>query len=147
MASQTDLMENRLLRLFFLNEAFADVGDAGGLQPSAAAGVFHLSLHTADPGEAGNQTTNETTYTSYARVSVTRDGTGFTVTGSIATNAAVVPFPVPTGGTGTITHVGLGSASSGAGNLFLKAALNTPRAITVGVQMEYLSATLNWEAL
>jgi hypothetical protein len=39
---------------------------------------LYLALHTADPGEAGNQTTSEATYTSYARVTVARSGAGFT---------------------------------------------------------------------
>ena len=54
----------------FNNTDFANIGDAGGLQNSATAGSLYVSLHTADPGEAGSQTTNEANYTSYARVAV-----------------------------------------------------------------------------
>lgn len=110
-------MENGLLLLFFNNTDFANIGDAGGLQNSAAAGSFYFSLHTSDPGEAGDQTTNEIAYTSYARVAVARSGAGFTVTANSVSPVAAVTFPAGTGGSGTATHFGLGTASSGAGVL------------------------------
>ena len=52
-----------LLNLIFTNTDWAGVGDAGGLQNSAAAGSLYLSLHTSSPGEAGTQSTNEISYT------------------------------------------------------------------------------------
>jgi hypothetical protein len=51
------------LTLIFNNTDWANIGDAGGLQNSATAGSFYLSLHTASPGEGGSQTTNEIAYT------------------------------------------------------------------------------------
>lgn len=50
------------LNLFFTNTDWALVGDAAGLQNSAAAGSLYLSLHTSSPAEAGNQSTNEISY-------------------------------------------------------------------------------------
>lgn len=61
---------------------------------------LYLALYTADPGEAGSATTNETAYTSYARVAVDR-ATGFTVSGATVENAALAQFPVSTGGSGS----------------------------------------------
>jgi hypothetical protein len=57
--SMTNQAEHALLDLIFLNTDWANIGDASGLQNSAAAGSFYVSLHTADPGEAGSQTTSE----------------------------------------------------------------------------------------
>ena len=74
--SKSNACENSLLLLIFNNTDFALVGDAGGLQNSATAGNLYFSLHTADPGEAGDQTTSEITYTSYARVAVARSAHG-----------------------------------------------------------------------
>ena len=74
--------ETALLTLYFNNTDHANIGDAAGLQHSAAAGSFYLSLHTADPGETGDQTTSETTYGSYARQAVARSSAGFTVSGN-----------------------------------------------------------------
>lgn len=115
--SKSNAMENGLLELVFKNTDFAGIGDAGGLQNSAVAGSLYFSLHTADPGEAGDQTTNEIGYTSYARVAVARSGAGFTVTGNSVSPAAAVTFPAGTGGSGTATHFGVGTDSSGAGTL------------------------------
>jgi len=52
--SMTNAAEANLLNLLFLNLDWANIGDAAGLQNSATAGSFYVSLHTADPGEAGS---------------------------------------------------------------------------------------------
>jgi len=59
----TTAAANSFLLLFFNNTDWAVVGDAAGLQNSAAAGSLYLSLHTSSPGEAGTQATNEISYT------------------------------------------------------------------------------------
>ena len=115
--SKSNSWENGLLLLVFNNSNFANVGDATGLRGSTTAGSFWLSLHTADPGEAGDQTSSEIAYTSYARVSVARSSGGFTVSTNSVVLAANVDFPAGTGGSGTATHFGIGTASSGAGVL------------------------------
>lgn len=117
--------ETNLLKLLFTNIAWANIGDAGGLLPSAGAGSLYISLHTADPGEAGDQTTNEATYTGYVRIAVARSVGGWTVTNNQAVNAALIQFAACTGGANTITHFGIGRASAGAGELLLKAPLTT----------------------
>ena len=122
--SKTNSFENSLLLLIFNNTDIANIGDAGGLQNSATAGSLYFSLHTADPGEAGDQTTSEITYTSYARVAVARSGAGFTVTGNSVSPAATVTFPAGTGGSGTATYFGVGTASSGAGVLLYSGAIS-----------------------
>jgi hypothetical protein len=121
--SMSNATETSLLNLLFKNLAFANVGDAAGLPPSVASGSYFISLHTADPGEAGNQSTNEVSYGSYARVAVAR-GVGFTVSGAQAINAAQVQFPTATSGSGAATHFAIGLASSGAGQILLSGALN-----------------------
>lgn len=131
--SATNSFENGINLLVFNNTDFANIGDAGGLQNSATAGSLYFSLHTADPGEAGSQTTSEAAYTSYARVAVARSGAGFTVTNNVGVNAATVSWPTSTGGSETETYWGLGTASSGAGVLLFRALLTTARLVTSGV--------------
>jgi len=80
--SKSNAFEAAFLDLLFLNTDIANIGDAAGLQNSAAAGSLYLSLHTADPGEAGTQSTSEVAYTGYARVAVARSGAGFSRSGS-----------------------------------------------------------------
>ncbi len=58
----TTAAANALLLLMLNNVDFANIGDAGGLQNSAADGNLYLSLHTSSPGEAGSQSTNEISY-------------------------------------------------------------------------------------
>lgn len=140
--SMTNAAEAALLDLLFLNVDWANIGDAGGLQNSATAGSFYISLHTADPGEAGSQTTNEVAYTSYARVAVARSGGGWTRSVSTVSNTALVQFPQATGGTATATHFGIGTDSSGAGNLLLKGALNSSLSISNGIQPQFAAGAL-----
>lgn len=124
--SKTNTLENEFLQLMFNNVAMAGVGDAGGLLPSAAAGSFYISLHTADPGEAGNQGTSECAYTGYARVAVARSVAGFTVSGNQVSNAALVQFGQKTAGADeTAMFVGVGDASSGATKLRYKNHIGT----------------------
>jgi hypothetical protein len=141
--SKSNSMENGMLLLFFNNTDFANIGDAAGLQNSAAAGSLYISLHTSDPGEGGSQTTNETAYTNYARVAVARSGAGWTVTDNAVTNAAAITFP--TGGvTGaTITHFGVGTDSSGAGTLLYSGALTASLAVSNGITPQFAAGDLD----
>jgi hypothetical protein len=86
---------------------------------------LYLSLHNADPGTGGSQTTNETAYTNYVRLAVARSTAGWTVGGSAptvnVTNAGTVTFAQCGASGDTLTHVGVGLASSGAGTLLLSA--------------------------
>lgn len=131
--SATNAFETALLTLYFNNVDHANVGDAAGLQNSAAAGSFYISLHTADPGEAGSQTTSETAYTGYARQAVARTAGGWTISGNGVSNAAAVTYPNCTAAPGAaITHFGIGSDVSGAGNLFFRGALGASYQPAIG---------------
>jgi len=141
--SMTNAAETALLTLIFNNTDWANVGDAGGLQNSATAGSFYISLHTADPGETGTQTTNEAAFTNYARVPVVRSGAGWTISGNNASNAAAINFAA-CGVTGaTITHFGIGSDSSGTGNLFFSGALSASLAVSAGITPSFAIGELD----
>lgn len=127
--SKSDSLENALLLNIFNNVAIANVGDATGLRGSSAAGSLYFSLHTADPGETGNQATSECTYTGYARVAVARSAAGFVVTGSSVSPSGSVVFPAGSGGSGTATFFGLGTAASGNGVLLYSGAMS-PTVVT-----------------
>lgn len=131
--SKTNAWEDDLLNLLFLNTAASLIGDAAGLQPSAVAGNLYVSLHTADPGEAGDQTTNEATYTGYARVAATRSGADWAVAGGSATNLNNITFGTCTGGTETVTYFGVGTDAVGVGKLLYIGLLNLALPITPGV--------------
>lgn len=139
--SKTNACENSLLQLIFNNVDFALIGDAAGLQNSATAGSLYVSLHTADPGEAGDQSTSEIAYTSYARVAVARSGAGWTVTGNSVSPASTISFPAGTGGSGTATHFGVGTSSSGAGVLLYKGAISPTIVCGNGITPQLTTAT------
>lgn len=131
-----------LLKLLLNNTTWAGVGDATGLVGSTAAGSWFLSLHTSSPGAGGDQTTNEISYTGYARVAVARTSGGWTATANPATLAATVSWPAMTGGTGgTATFVGLGKASSGVGELVLFGSISPTIAVTTGVTPQLTTST------
>ena len=108
----------------------------------AAATNLYVSLHTADPGEGGSQTTSEANYTSYARVAVSRDSSGWTVAGNEAENTALIQFPQATGGSSVCTHLAVGTASSGAGQILYSGALSSSLTVTNGIQPQFNAGTL-----
>lgn len=141
--SKSNTFENDLLKHVFNNDNIALVGDATGLRGSSAAGNLYVSLHTADPGEAGDQTTSETAYTNYARVAVARTTGGWTVTGNAVSNAALVQF-AQCGVTGaTLTHFGVGTDSGGAGKLLYSGALTASLAVSSGIQPQFAAGDLD----
>lgn len=133
--SATNVFENGLLSLIFENANYANVGDVTGLRGSTTAGVFYVSLHTANPNETGDQSTSETVYTNYLRSggSVARSTAGWTVAAGVADNDAAITYAA-CGATGaTLTHFGVGSDSTGVGNLFLWGALTASLVVSSGV--------------
>ena len=140
--SKSNTHENDYLKLIFNNVTMTLIGDAAGILASAAAGSLYFSLHTADPGEAGDQTTNEAAYTSYARVAVARTTGGFTVSTNTVALVANVSFPAGTGGSGTATHWGIGAASSGAGKLLYKGAISPTIVCGNGVTPQLTAGTV-----
>lgn len=140
--SKSNTFENDLLLLLFNNTNIANIGDATGVRGSSAAGSLYLSLHTADPGETGDQTTSEIAYTGYARVAVARSGAGFTVSGASVTLAADNDFGQMTAGAGgTVTHFAIGSASSGTGKILYSGTVSPNIAVANGVIPRLKAAT------
>jgi hypothetical protein len=124
--SKSNAMENALLLLLFNATTWANVAINATASPITN---IQVSLHTADPGEAGDQTTSETTYTSYARVAVARTSGGWTVTANSVSPVAAITFPAGTGGSGTVTHFGVGRDNTGTGQLFYSGTV-TPNIVT-----------------
>ncbi len=129
--SKGNTFENDILRLIFNATAIANIADNAATSPLTN---LFVSLHTADPGEAGDQTTSEISYTGYARVSVARTSGGWTVTTNSVSPTANIEFAAMTGGAGgTATHAAIGTAVSGAGKVLYKGALSPTISVTTGV--------------
>ena len=132
---------NSILALIFNATAWADIAENDS---SAPATNLYLSLHTADPGVGNDQTTNETAYTNYARIAVARTTGGWDAPASGATaNAALAQF-AQCGVTGaTLTHVAIGTASSGAGTVLYAGALSSSLAVANGIQPQFAAGALD----
>lgn len=138
--SKGNTFENDLLKLILNATAIANIADNAAGSPLTN---LYVSLHTGDVGEGGDQTTSEATYTSYARVAVARSGSGWTVSGNAGTNAAEIAFPACTGGSNTITHFAVGTASSGAGKVLYKGALAASLAVSAGITPKFAAGELD----
>jgi hypothetical protein len=131
---------NSFLNLILRGTAITDLAENDS---SAPATNVYLSLHTADPGVGGLQTTNEATYTGYARLAVDRTGTGWDAAGAGATtNAALAQFAECTALSDTITHVAVGRDAAGAGLVLWAGALSAARSISAGIQPQFADSAL-----
>ena len=97
--------------------------------------TVYVSLHTADPTDAGTGT--EVSGGSYARQSASFAAPS---NGASATNADIT-FPQATGNWGTVTHIGIWDAST-SGNLFYHTALDASKTIDTGDIFKIASGSL-----
>lgn len=125
---------NDLAQLIFKATAIGNIADNAAGSPLTD---LYLSLHTADPGIGGSQLTNETSYTNYVRLAVARSGSGWAVAAGVASNAALAQFAQCGASGATITHVGIGTASSGAGKMLYAGALNASLAVANLIQPQF----------
>jgi hypothetical protein len=93
-----------------------------------------LSLHRADPGDAGSFA-NEVTGGGYARVSLAgKMGAADPVTG-ISVNTAPITLGPATSDWGAVNFLGIND-SAAAGNMLVAGAPSLPKTITVGVPFQ-----------
>ncbi len=131
--SKGNTFENELLACIFQNADIPLIGDAAGIQNSVAAGSLYVSLHTADPAEAGDQATSETAYTGYARVARARDASNWPVTANSVSPGTNIDFGECTAAAGAaLTHFGVGTASSGAGKLLYSGTVTPNITMAIG---------------
>lgn len=121
---------NDWLKLVFNATATANLADNAGTSPLAN---LYVSLHTGDPGAAGNQSTSETGYTGYARVAVERTSGGWTVSSNSVSPVADITFGACSAGTATITHWAVGTASTSAGKILYSGTVSPSISISEGV--------------
>lgn len=132
--SKSNAFETDLLKFIFQDVA---------IPWEATSTDLNCGLHTASPGEAGTQATNETGYTSYARVATTRGTGDWSISGDTISNVDAITFPKCTGGTSTITHVGIGTDATGAGNLVYHGALTSSLAVSTNITPEFAAGDLD----
>ena len=132
---------NSILALIFNATTWADIAENDTSSPATN---LYLSLHTADPGVGGAQTTNETAYTNYARIAIARTTGGWDApSGGATANAALAQFAQCGASGATLTHVAIGTASSGAGLVLYAGALTSSLAVANGIQPQFAAGALD----
>lgn len=136
--SKGNSLETSMLGLIFNAVGISLLADNTATTPKT---VLWVSLHTADPGEAGDQTTSEATFGGYARTSVARTTGGWVVLAGSCSPVAAITFPACTAGSNTVTHFAVGTASSGAGVLLYSGTVTPNLAVSSGVTPQLTTAT------
>lgn len=144
--SKSNAAENDLMLLEFNNVNWANVGDAVGLRGSTTAGSFFVNIHTADPGETGDQTTSKIAYTNYlGYVPVARTSGGWTVSGTAPTqavNVGAVTFEACGASGATAAYFTVGRSSSSTGEIVYSGALTAPLIINAGITPSFPAGAL-----
>jgi len=119
--SATNYLENKILDHVLSTTSYTMPSDA------------YVSLHTADPTEAGTGT--EVSGGSYARQSAAFNA----ATGGSTSNSALIQFSnMPTA---TVTHFGIWDAVTG-GNILLYGELSSSKSVTAGDTIAFNAGTL-----
>lgn len=148
--SKGNTTETDILGLYLNGTPIANIADNASVSPLAN---LDIAWHTADPGEAGTQATNEATFTGVSRTPIARTpgSPQWTVAspGGVGTaqNANPLTGPTYTQGAGspqTITHWSCGVASSGASKIIISGALTDPIIMNPGITMTVAALALTW---
>lgn len=111
MTAFSNAAESGIMKLLFQAVNWSLMADNTATTPQTN---IHMALATADYTDTGTMSSNESAYTSYARVNVVRSAVGWTETTGSVVPAATIAFPAGTGGTGTVTHMAAGVTGGGA---------------------------------
>ncbi len=130
------------LNQMFLDLIFKSVTNAVLASAVGSATTVTVALHTADPGIGGTQSTSETAYTGYARLTKNRS-TDWTRTGSSLSPAANLDFGQCTASPGAaITYFSVGDGT----NIWYSGPVTANITMAVGVIPRLTTATAVTEA-
>jgi hypothetical protein len=137
--SKGNTFEQNFLQLIYNTTAITNLAQ-NGVSPITS---IQIALHTADPGETGNQGTNETTYGGYTRKAVSRNSSNWSCSSSGSmTMQSAQDFQAPSSGTPTITHFSLGGGTSGATRYFHAGVISPNVTLAVGIVPRMTSSTV-----
>jgi hypothetical protein len=137
--SKGNAFETDFLKLIWQGVAIANLADNASVSPATD---LYVALHTNDPGEGGDQETNELSYAGYARVSVARTTAGWAVSDNRVSNVNAISFGQCTSGTQSAGYVSVGLSATGAGSVLYKGTLTTPLTVSPGVTPRFPAGTL-----
>jgi hypothetical protein len=142
MPGKSDTFELDVLKLIFNATAISNIADNATSSPLTN---LFISLHTADPTDAGVQDAAEANYTGYGRVAVARTTGGWTCANAAGVSSAkpvsAISFGACTGGSSAITHFSIGVASSGASKILYSGTVSPSITVTAGITPQLTTAT------
>jgi len=122
---------NRILALIYNATAWPNVADNAASSPITN---IYLALGTVTGSPSDTMSTNEATYTNYARQTVARTTSGWTVPSAGATsNAAVVNYP-QCGASGNTIVMGKTGVAAGASEVLHYGDLNSPIVVSLNIR-------------
>lgn len=136
MPAKSATLANDWLKLLYNAVAIANLADNAASSPVT---TIYVALHVGAP--SGTQDSNEAAYTGYARVSVARTTSGWTVSGGSVSPVANIVFPTGTGGTGTATYWSTGTGASGATKMLHYGPISPTISLGSGVTPSLTTAT------
>lgn len=137
-AALSDYLENKLIDHVFRGTAYT------------APGTLYVALFTTSCSDSAGGT--EVSGGSYARPSITSNGTNWantqasgtgasSGTGGTTSNSSAITFATPSAGWGTVTHWGIYDAST-SGNMLICAALTASKTINSGDSVSFAGGAL-----
>lgn len=140
--------KNSLVKLLFQNAALAALGDAAGLQPSAAAGNIYIRLCTNAVVVDADTPGTEYSFAAGGRVPVERSAAGFDVAADVASNASDLLFGAMTANeTIQYAEAWLDDSHDTEPYRIGWCELTTPIAGTVGTEPKIVAGALKLKAL
>jgi len=131
---------NNILALIYNATAWANIADNAASSPITN---IYVALATASYTATSTMSSNEATYTNYARQAVARSTAGWTAPSAKATsNAAQITFPQCGASGNTITSAACGKAS-GASDIFHYGDLNASISVSNLIQPVFAISSLS----
>ena len=127
MAALSDISEKLLLDFLMTAETVT--------RPTA----WYIALYTSAPSDSGGGT--EVSGGGYVRKTVAWDAAASP--GGTTQNTSAVEWTASGGSFGTITHIGIHSASSGSGNLLWHGAMTSPKTVNDGDTLEFAAGNID----
>lgn len=137
--SKSNNFETNFLKLIFQATGISNIADNATTAPNTN---LYVALHTADPADTGNQSTNEISYSGYARVAVARSTAGWTVVSGVVSPMANISFGTVLAGTAqAATHFSVGMSSTGGTDILYSGSISPQVSIAAGVVPVLTTAT------
>lgn len=146
MSGRSAVFKDKLLKLFFNNDDYAGIGDAGGILGSTADGNLYIRLCTSASVVSDTVIGTEATFGGYPAkgLAVPRNTTNWTVTANVVNNALALAFPTTTSGADVIRYfeIWIDNTSTTESARLYWGQLSFDKAVVVGKAFSFLAESI-----